>query len=136
MSFESACLVIEAALKGDTRRDILVEVSKAKTFNQSMMKLRDVLRANRFNGGAVVAELDSLTRKDATSQVIGKGFELDVHCADGAPKESFVKFEKAEDGGESGTGLWYPLAQGFRPSGANAAMQQFLKGGYITVSEG
>jgi nitrate reductase alpha subunit len=74
---------------------------------------------------------DSLTRKDAAGQLVGKGFELDVYCADGAPKESFVKFTKAEDGGESGEGLWYPAAQGYRPGRENAAMTRYLAGAYV-----
>ena len=74
---------------------------------------------------------DSMTRKDAAGQLIGKGFELDVYCADGAPKESFVKFTKAEDGGEDGTGLWYPAEQGFRPGSENDAMKKYMAGGYI-----
>jgi nitrate reductase alpha subunit len=74
---------------------------------------------------------DSLTRKDGAGQLIGKGFELDVYCADGAPKESFVKFTKAEEGGESGKGLWYPAAKGFRPGHENASMTRYLSGGYI-----
>lgn len=74
---------------------------------------------------------DSMTRKDGAGQLIGKGFELDVYCADGAPKESFVKFTKAEDGGEDGTGLWHPAEQGFRPGSENEAMKRFLAGGFI-----
>ncbi len=74
---------------------------------------------------------DSLTRKDGAGQLIGKGFELDVYCADGAPKESFVKFTKAEDGGESGEGLWYPAEQGYRPGTENETMQRFLAGAFI-----
>jgi nitrate reductase alpha subunit len=74
---------------------------------------------------------DSLTRKDAAGQLVGKGFELDVYCADGAPKESFVKFTKAEDGGESGEGLWYPAAQGYRPGHENEAMTRYLSGAYV-----
>jgi nitrate reductase alpha subunit len=74
---------------------------------------------------------DSINRKDAYGRRIGKGFELDVYCADGAPKESFVKFTKAEEGGETGTGVWHPAQQGFRPGSENAAMKRFLAGGYI-----
>lgn len=77
---------------------------------------------------------DSLTRKDGVGQVIGAGFELDVYCADGAPKESFVKMAKAEDGGESTKGLWYPAAQGYRPGHENTAMQQYLAGAYAGTS--
>ena len=47
------------------------------------------------------------------------------------PKESFVKFTKAEDGGEDGTGLWYPAAQGYRPGTENDAMQRYLAGGFV-----
>ncbi|MCZ7527251.1 MAG: molybdopterin-dependent oxidoreductase [Acidimicrobiia bacterium] len=73
---------------------------------------------------------ESLVRKDAAGQLLGKGFELDVHCADGAPKESFVKMERAEPGGESGEGQWYPAAQGFRPGSENEAMKKYLRGEY------
>ena len=74
---------------------------------------------------------DSFTRKDGVGQAIGKGFELDVYCPVGAPKESFVKFTKAEDGGESGEGLWYPAAKGYRPGTVNDSMRQYLTGTYV-----
>ncbi len=79
---------------------------------------------------------DSLTRKEGAGQLIGKGFELDVYGAVGAPKESFVKFTKAEDGGESGEGVWYPAEQGYRPGSASASMKKFLAGGYIATTKG
>ena len=74
---------------------------------------------------------DSMNRKEAYGRKIGKGFELDVYCAVGAPKESFVRFAKAEDGGEDGTGIWHPAQQGFRPGSENEAMLKFLAGSYI-----
>ena len=74
---------------------------------------------------------DSLARKEYFGQVIGKGFAADVHCATGAPKESFVKIEKSEDGGTDGAKLWRPAELGFRPGYENKAMQEFLKGGFI-----
>jgi len=73
---------------------------------------------------------DSLVRKEPSGQLLGKGFALDVHGATGAPKESFVKIEKAEDGGESGVGLWAPAAEGFRPGYENDAMKRYLRGDY------
>ncbi len=76
-------------------------------------------------------QTDSLIRKDTTGQKIGKGFALDVHCTVGAPKESFVKIEKAEDGGIAGDGLWFPAAQGFRPGYENAVMRAYLAGEFI-----
>ena len=74
---------------------------------------------------------DSLVRKDAIGQVIGKGFAADVHCPTGAPKESFVKFTKAEDGGINGDKLWRPAKLGLRPTYEGEAMKKFLKGGFV-----
>ena len=79
---------------------------------------------------------DSLVRKDPTGQKMGKGFALDVHCTNGAPKESFVKIEKAEPGGIDGADLWYPAAEGFRYGHANEAMETWLNGGYVTEGPG
>ncbi|MEM4311958.1 MAG: molybdopterin-dependent oxidoreductase [Nitrososphaerales archaeon] len=76
---------------------------------------------------------DSLVRKEYYGQLLGKGFALDVHIPVGAPKESFVKVTKAEDGGEEGKGLWSPAASGFRPSNPNDSMKRYLKGEYIEV---
>lgn len=73
---------------------------------------------------------DSLVRKEGSGQLIGKGFALDVYGATGAPKESFVKITRAEMGGESGIGLWWPAALGFRPTYENEAMRRYLRGDY------
>ncbi len=76
---------------------------------------------------------DTLTRKPNFGQVIGQGAETEVHVANGAPKESFVKLEKAEDGGIGGTGLWRPAAEGLRPTYESDAMKKYLAGGYRTA---
>lgn len=73
---------------------------------------------------------DSMARKDYFGQSIGKGFAADIHCAVGAPKESFVKFSKAEDGGVEHA-LWRPAQLGFRPGHENEAMQRFLTGRFF-----
>lgn len=73
---------------------------------------------------------DSLARKDYFGQTIGKGFAADIHCTVGAPKESFVKATKAQDGGVDHK-LWRPAHLGFRPGYENDAMKKFLKGGFI-----
>ena len=41
------------------------------------------------------------------------------------------EFTKAEDGGESGEGLWYPAAKGYRPGTENDSMRQYLAGNYV-----
>ncbi|MHC4296107.1 MAG: molybdopterin-dependent oxidoreductase [Planctomycetota bacterium] len=74
---------------------------------------------------------DSLVRKGTIGQEIGKGFAPDVHCPNGAPRESFVKFTKAEDGAANGENIWRPAKLGLRPTYENDAMKIFLKGGYI-----
>lgn len=74
---------------------------------------------------------DSLVRKDTIGPVIGKGFAPDVHCPNGAPRDSFVKFTKAEDGGIGGKNLWRPAALGLRPTYNGESMKKFLKGGFV-----
>ncbi|OGX52889.1 MAG: molybdopterin oxidoreductase [Omnitrophica WOR_2 bacterium RIFOXYC2_FULL_43_9] len=74
---------------------------------------------------------ESLVRKDTIGRVIGKGFAPDVHCPTGAPKESFVKFTKAEDGGYNGDKKWRPAKLGLRPTYETDAMKNFLKGAFI-----
>ncbi|MBW1902942.1 MAG: molybdopterin-dependent oxidoreductase, partial [Deltaproteobacteria bacterium] len=69
---------------------------------------------------------DSLVRKDTIGPVIGKGFAADVNCPNGAPRESFVKFTKAEDGGYGGNKLWRPARLGLRPTYESEAMKKFL----------
>ena len=73
---------------------------------------------------------DSLVRKGYFGQLIGKGFELDVHGAVGAPKESFVKITRAEAGGIGGTLLWRPAYEGYRPTYESDAMKRYLAGLY------
>ncbi len=80
-------------------------------------------------------QTDSLVRKDAGGQVIGKGFEADVHCTTGAPKESFVKIEKAEPGGEDAEGLWSPAEKGYRPGYESDAMKKYLAGEFLERTE-
>jgi nitrate reductase alpha subunit len=72
---------------------------------------------------------DSLVRKDLYGQKIGKGFCSEVHCTVGAPKESTVKYTRAEPSSPDG-GLWRPAAEGFRPTYESNAMKKFLNGDF------
>jgi nitrate reductase alpha subunit len=74
---------------------------------------------------------DTLVRKGVFGQQIGKGFAADIHCPVGAPRESFVRVIKAEDGGVAGKGLWRPAMLGFRAGYENEMMKKYLKGQYI-----
>lgn len=73
---------------------------------------------------------ESLVHKTMFGQGIGKGFEPDIHCPVGAPREAFVKISKAEEGGMEGKGLWRPAAEGVRPTYESKSMKTYLKGGY------
>ncbi|MFW6189491.1 MAG: molybdopterin-dependent oxidoreductase [Planctomycetota bacterium] len=73
---------------------------------------------------------DSLVRKDLYGQTVGKGFQSEVHCAVGAPKESTVKYTRAEPADPDG-GIWRPAELGLRPGYESAAMKKFLQGAFI-----
>lgn len=74
---------------------------------------------------------DSLVHKGMFGQGIGQGFEPDIHCPVGAPREAFVKITKADAGGMNGKGLWRPASLGFRPTYENQAMKKYLKGRFM-----
>ena len=78
---------------------------------------------------------DSLVHKDMFGQVMAQGFAPDIHCPVGAPRESFVKIIKAEDGGMGGQGLWRPAAEGYRPTYENDAMKAYLAGSFTQVRQ-
>ena len=74
---------------------------------------------------------DSLVRKEGMGQTIGKGFLADVHCAVGAPRESFIKIEKAEAGGVDGHELWRPAEMGLRQTYENDTFKAYLNGDFL-----
>lgn len=76
-------------------------------------------------------ETETLVYKTMFGQGMGKGFEADIHCVIGAPREAFVKVTKAELGGLEGHGKFRPAELGFRPTYENRAMKQYLKGGFL-----
>lgn len=76
---------------------------------------------------------DTLVHKTNFGQIITKGFEADVHAANGAPKESFVKISRAESGEPEG-GIWRVAKLGFRPTYENSAMKKYLKGDYVKAT--
>ncbi len=78
---------------------------------------------------------DSLVRKDQFGQTIGKGFAADIHCANGAPREGFVKITKAENGGIGGKGPWEPVAKHIRPTHEDEATRAFIEGKFIKVKK-
>jgi len=74
---------------------------------------------------------ETLVHKGMFGEGIAKGFEPDIHCPIGAPREAFVKITKAEEGGVNGKGVWRPASLGFRPTYENKAMKEYLKGKFL-----
>ncbi|MBF0518610.1 MAG: molybdopterin oxidoreductase, partial [Nitrospirae bacterium] len=74
---------------------------------------------------------DSLVHKTMFGQTLDKGFEPDIHCANGAPREGFVTITKAEDGGIGGKGPWKPFKDGIRPTQENETMKAYINGKFI-----
>jgi nitrate reductase alpha subunit len=71
-----------------------------------------------------------ITRRHFTHEV-GKGFQADVHCVTGAPREAMCRVIKAEDGGIGGKGLWRPVQLGLQPTNESPALKQYLIGGFV-----
>jgi hypothetical protein len=70
ITFDHACGLVEAALQGSARRDIVAGFS-AKTLGASLIGLRDAMRAHRFRAGSqqiflerAVTSFDGRTRAD------------------------------------------------------------------------
>jgi nitrate reductase / nitrite oxidoreductase, alpha subunit len=78
---------------------------------------------------------DSLVHKTMFGQGIRQGFEPDIHCPTGAPREAFVKISRAEPGGIDKAGLWRPAALGIRPRYESPAMKKYLAGGFVAARE-
>lgn len=73
-----------------------------------------------------------ITRRSWTQELV-KGFNVDVHCVTGAPREALAKFTKAENGGIGGEGVWRPVTLGLRPASENEALKQYLAGGFVRL---
>jgi len=71
-----------------------------------------------------------ISRKSWTHEVT-KGFNVDVHCVTGAPREAMCRVLKAEDGGMGGKGVWRPVTLGLQPTNESAAMKQYLGGAFV-----
>jgi len=69
--FDEACAVIERALDGDVRQQIVADVSRSRNFRTALTRLRDSMRSNAWKAGAeefhlgrMVRVYDGLTRQD------------------------------------------------------------------------
>jgi nitrate reductase / nitrite oxidoreductase, alpha subunit len=74
---------------------------------------------------------DTMARKAYFGYQLNVGFEADVHSPSGAPKESFVRIVKAEDGGVHGA--WRPYNLGLRPQKPSTRLTEFVGGRYVQI---
>jgi hypothetical protein len=71
VTFDDGCALIESALSGPARREIVAEAAAAKDFGRALVRLRDHMRANvwpaaaqRINLERIVNTFDRSTRQD------------------------------------------------------------------------
>jgi nitrate reductase alpha subunit len=76
-------------------------------------------------------QTESLITRRLFTHELTRGFQADVHCVTGAPREAMCRVLKAEDGGLGGRGLWRPVALGLRPANEGPALRQYLAGGFV-----
>ena len=62
LSFERACALVESALRGSAREELVTEVSGAATLGESLTRLRESLRSNTFKTGGHQIHLDKMIR--------------------------------------------------------------------------
>ncbi|HNQ05474.1 MAG TPA: molybdopterin-dependent oxidoreductase [Thiobacillaceae bacterium] len=75
-----------------------------------------------------------ITRQNYT-HMLTKGFNVDVHCVTGAPREALARFTKAENGGIDGKGKWRPVEMGLRPTNESQTLKEYIQGNYVTIKK-
>jgi hypothetical protein len=77
ISFDEACQILEEALRGQTRAEILDHLCSAKTFTDALAKLRSAIRAHTFKTrggqlhlGKIVSAFDAKTKQDGFTVLI------------------------------------------------------------------
>ena len=62
VTFERACALVESALRGPAREELVNDVSAAATLGESLTRLRESLRANTFKTSSQQIHLDKMIR--------------------------------------------------------------------------
>jgi hypothetical protein len=85
ISFDQGCGLVEAALQGETRREIVAGLG-GKTLAESLHALRDAMRANRFKAGGRTVFLDRVM-KTFDGRTRAEGFHI-LHDWDGVAQQT------------------------------------------------
>ena len=75
ISFERACALIESALAGSAREELVTDISREPTLGAALERLRDSFRANTFKTGGHQIHLDKLIR-DYDGRTRAEGFHI------------------------------------------------------------
>src|SRR5258708_8550473 len=62
MNFDAGCALIESALAGTARRDIVADVASSKDFGRALFRLRDSMQANVWSSGSQRLNLDRIVK--------------------------------------------------------------------------
>ena len=85
ITFEQACNLVEPALQGNVRREIVAGLS-GKTLGASLLQLRDAMRANRFRAVGQQVFLDRAVRS-FDGRTRAEGFHI-LHDWDGVAQQT------------------------------------------------
>ena len=84
--FEQTCAILESALQGSARQDIVDEIASANSLGAALQQLRDAMRANRFRARGHQIFLDRMmTAYDGRTRA--EGFHI-LHDWDGVAQQS------------------------------------------------
>jgi len=62
-TFDRACSMLQTALEGTARQQIIAELSRAPDFRRALLKLRDSMRANAFSTSPEPIDLERIVKK-------------------------------------------------------------------------
>ena len=79
--FDGACALIEKAVQGTARREIVAALSTSQTLEKALLRLRESMRTNVWKAGAHLVSLDSVI-KEYDSRTRADGFHV-LHDWDG-----------------------------------------------------
>lgn len=84
--FEQTCAILESALRGSARQEIVDEFASAKSLGAALQQLRDAMRANRFRARGHQMFLDrAITAYDGRTRA--EGFHI-LHDWDGVAQQT------------------------------------------------
>jgi hypothetical protein len=81
ITFDDACAALDRLLRGTARREMVDELSQAKTFGEALRRLLGGMRANAWTAGSAPISLDRIV-KDYDRRTRAEGFHV-LHDWDG-----------------------------------------------------